>query len=221
MVHMTPEQLRAMFSKEEIRRGISSQDITMRKAEWVKQGLLPKPTKREFIEGEQRFKPAGSPREEFYKSGETVTISREKIPQEVRDVMLPTRFKVIKSGERKGETVRIKTFGPLSPEEQASEAQITALSKMEGKEIESLTKKEAFQKFQIANRQRAMQTVIGLEGGRADDPVVQSILLRLTPMEKLEAREQLERLASRKGKASPLELSPSDINFVLQRVKPR
>ena len=221
MVHMTAEQLRAMFSKEEISRGISSQDIAMRKAQYVKQGLLPPQTKREFIERKTRFSPAGSPREEFYKSGEVVTASRKEIPSEVRDVMLPSRFKVIKSGEKKGETVRIRTFGPLDPQEQASEAQIMALQKIEGKDIESLTKKEAFQKFQIANRQRAMQIVIGLEGGRTDDPVVQSMLLRLTPMEKLEAREQLERMASRKGRASPLELSPSDINFVLQRVKQR
>ncbi len=220
MVHMTAEQLRAMFSKEELSRGISSQDIAMRKAQFVKQGLLPPETKREFIEREKRFKPAGSPREEFYKSGEVIVIPRKEIPQEMRDITLPTRFKVIKYGEKKGETVRKKTFGPLNPEEQASEAQIQALQKMTGKDIEKLTKKEAFDKFQIANRQRSMQIVVGLEGGRVD-PSVESVLQRFTPMEKLEAREQLQRLASRKGKASPLELSSSDINFVLQRVKPR
>lgn len=219
MVHMTAEQLRAMFSKEEISRGISSQDIVMRKSQWVKQGLLPKPEKREFIEREKRFKPAGSPREEFYRQDETVTIPRREIPQELRDISLPSRFKVIKSGERKGETVRKRTFGPLNPQEQASEAQIEALSKMSGKDIERLTRKEAFDKFQVANRQRAMQVVIGLEGGQVDDPVVQSRLQRLTAAEKLEAREQLQRLASKKGRASPLELSASDISFVLQRVK--
>lgn len=187
MAELTSQQLRAMFSKSEIKRGISSKDITDRRLILARQGLLPK----------------------------------QKVTPEVREIMLPTKFKVIKTGERRGEVVLKKRFGPSRPGEPASEAQIRALERIEDESQTGLTREQAFRKFQKANRFRAMEIVVGLEGGRTTDPVVQSEILRLTPEQRLDAREQLQRLASRKGKASPLELPPSDIRFILNRVKPR
>jgi len=217
------KQLAAMFSKQEISRGISSQDIKNREAELVRQGILAPRERTSIVVGEgsggKIFTPTGAgTRREFERKPDPFRIeTRRKVPEEVRDVMLPTRFKVTKSGE----LIRKRKFGPLNPQEQASERQKEALLRMTERSQTQTTREEAFQQFQVAKKQRMMEVIVGLEGGRVTDPVAQATILRLTPEQRLNAREGLERLARRKGKASPLELSPSDVDFILRAVKPR
>jgi len=214
------KQLAAMFSKQEISRGISSQDIRNREADLIRQGILPPKEKQSIIIGEGKiFTPSGAgTRAEFEKGSEPFRIeTRKKVSEEARDVMLPSRFKITKSGE----LIRKRKFGPKSPEEQASERQKEALLRMTGRSQTQTTSGEAFRQFQVAKKQRMMEIIVGLEGGRVTDPVAQAAILRLTPEQRLNAREGLERLARGKGKASPLELSPSDVDFILRGVKPR
>jgi len=129
MVHLTPEQLRAMFSKGEISRGISSRDIAQRKKEF---GIVKTPVR------------VKSPRVEF-EEGKTGKIrigprtTKVVINQELRDVMLPTQFEIIKSGERKGEVVRKRKFGITRPTEEASEAQKEAINRIRQQEMPSAT----------------------------------------------------------------------------------
>ena len=214
------KQLAAMFSKQEISRGISSQDIKNRESSLIKQGILPPKEKQSIIVGEGKiFTPtkAGT-RAEFERGSEPFRIeTKKKVPEELRDVMLPSRFKITKSGE----LIRKRKFGPTSPQEQASERQKEALLRMTGRSQTQTTREEAFRQFQVAKKQRMMEVIVGLEGGRVTDPVAQRTLLDLSPEQRLNAREGLERLARRKGKASPLELSPSDVDFILRAVKPR
>jgi len=209
------KQLAAMFSKQEISRGISSQDIKNRESELIRQGILPPREKKSIIVGEGKiFTPAGAgTRVEFERGSEPFRIeTRKKVPEELRDIMLPSRFKITKSGE----LIRKRSFGPLSPQEQASERQKEALLRMTGRSQTQTTREEAFRQFQVAKKQRMMEVIVGLEGGRVTDPVAQRTLLDLSPEQRLNAREGLERLARRKGKASPLELSPSDVDFILR-----
>ncbi len=228
------KQLSAMFSKQEISRGISSQDIKNREAELVRQGILPPREKKSIIVGSSMkiFTPTGEgTRAEFERKPDPFRIeTRKKVPEEVRDVMLPSRFKITKQRtELRGneivvipsKEIRIRKFGPKSPQEQASERQKEALLRITGRSQTQTTSGEAFRQFQVAKKQRMMEIVVGLEGGRVTDPVAQAAILRLTPEQRLNAREGLERLARRKGKASPLELSPSDVDFILRGVKPR
>ena len=214
-------QLAAMFTRDEISRGISSQDIRNREAMLRSQGINPPEERREFTEREKIFTPAGAgTREEFFKEKEIVIPGgkREKVPEEIRDQFLPSPFAVSK---KTGKEFRKFKRGPREPEAQASERQKEALLKMTGKSQTQTTSGEAFAEFERAKRERTMQTIVALEGGRSDDPVVQAEILRLKPEERADAVEQLHRLASRKGKASPLELSSSDVRFILNRVKPR
>ena len=213
------KQLAAMFSKQEISRGISSQDIRNREAELVRQGILPPREKKSIIVGEGIFTPSGAgTRMEFERGPDPFRIeTRKKVPEEVRDVMLPSRFKVTKSGE----LIRKRKFGPEGPQEQASERQKEALLRLTGRSQTQTTRGEAFRQFQVAKKQRMMEVIVGLEGGRVTDPVAQRTLLDLSHEQRLNAREGLERLARGKGKASALELSPSDVDFILRGVKPR
>jgi len=231
------QQLAAMFSKDEISRGISSQDIRNREAQFIQAGFLPPKEKRPIIVGEggsKIFTPTGEGTlAEFKKGDEPFTIPiRKKISPEIREKMLPTQFKMTKERrevrEKAGggseiviipsKEVRKRRFGPLDPEEQASEAQKQALLTATGRSQTQTTRQEAFEEFQKLNQQRSMQIVKGLEGGRVDDPRVQAVLLHLTPAQKLNAREGLERLAKKRGKASPLELSSKDIGFMIGAV---
>jgi hypothetical protein len=216
-------QLAAMFSKDEVAHGISSQDIANREALLRSQGIQPFEEKKEFTQTEKVFTPAGSPREEFFKEKEIIIPGgkREKLTQEVRDQLLPSPFAVSK---KTGKEFRKFKRGPKDPSAEASERQKEALLRMTGVSQTQTTQQEAFNEFEKAKKERAMQIVVALEGGKSDDPVVQAEVLRLKPEERAEALEILHRLASRKGKASPIELAftaPSDVHFVLNRVKPR
>jgi hypothetical protein len=231
---LTDEQLRAMFSKEERKRGISSKDIEIKKARL----------------------------------------------EEARDKMLPTRFKVIKSGEKKGQVVRIKKFGEIPrPTEQASEAQREAVRRFTEEAIPSathlsiiqligsgkintmtfkqltdkqkqqlevlratnrskydqvlrrlraneaprpitdLTRKEAHEVLRKRDVQRKDQIIVALQGQRPDDPAVQQEILQLTDGQRNAAVEELFSFASRKGKTSPHELTPGQVRYILSQVK--
>lgn len=124
MVHLTVEQLRAMFSKGEISRGISSKDIVQRKKEF---GMVKTPIT--------------APREQFRKQfGAGAKIDEPNkilISQEQRDIMLPPTHEIIKSGERKGEEVRKRKFGIPRPTEEASQAQKEAVQRLRQQEMPS------------------------------------------------------------------------------------
>jgi hypothetical protein len=129
MVHLTPEQLRAMFSKQEIRHGISQRDISNKIRFLESRGVIIDRPKRII-----------QPRAELKQSNLIVTSTPEKtkvrVTDEERDVMLPTRFKVIQSGERKGETVRKKKFGEIPrPEDEASERQKLAVQRFSQQDV--------------------------------------------------------------------------------------
>lgn len=216
-------QLAAMFTREEVSRGISSQDIKNREALLRSQGINPPEEKQSIVSEGEVFTPAGSPREEFFKEKEIIIPGgkREKLPEEIRDQLLPTPFAISK---KTGKEFRKFKRGPKDPSAQASERQKEALLRMTGVSQTQTTQQEAFNEFEKARKERAMEIVVALEGGKSDDPVVQAEVLRLKPEERGEALEILHRLASKKGKASPIELAftaPSDVHFVLNRVKPR
>jgi len=216
-------QLAAMFTREEVSRGISSQDIKNREALLRSQGINPPEEKQSIVSEGEVFTPAGSPREEFFKEKEIIIPGgkREKLTQEIRDQLLPSPFVVSK---KTGKEFRKFKRGPKDPSAQASERQKEALLRMTGVSQTQTTQQEAFNEFEKARKERAMEIVVALEGGKSDDPVVQAEVLRLKPEERAEALEILHRLASKKGKASPIELAftaPSDVHFVLNRVKPR
>lgn len=124
MVHLTIEQLRAMFSKGEISRGISSRDIVQRKKEF---GMIKTP----ITAPREQF------RKEFGEGSKIVEPSKFLISQEQRDTMLPPTHKIIVSGERKGETVRKRKFGISRPTEEASEAQKGAVQRIREQEMPS------------------------------------------------------------------------------------
>jgi len=124
MVHLTPEQLRAMFSKGEISRGISSKDIVKRKKEF---GLVKTP----IVAPREQF------RKEFGEGAKIVEPGKILISQEQRDAMLPPTHEIIKSGERKGELIRKRKFGISRPTEEASEAQKDAIQRLRQQEIPS------------------------------------------------------------------------------------
>jgi len=228
------KQLAAMFTDAEKSRGISSQDIKNREAQFIQAGLLPPKEKKPIIRESKIFTPTGEGTlAEFKKGDEPFRIPiKKKISPEAREKMLPTQFKKTKERlevrEKSGggteivvipsKEVRIRRFGPLDPQEQASEAQKQALLTATGKSQTQTTRQEAFEQFQALNRGRTAEIIKGLEGGRVEDPRVQAILLRLTPSQKLNAREGLERLAKKRGKASPLELSSKDVGFMVGAV---
>ena len=268
MVHLTIEQLRAMFSKGEISRGISSRDIVQRKKEF---GMVKTPIKA----------PREQFRKEFGEGSKIVEPSKFLINQEQRDAMLPPTHKIIVSGERKGETVRKRKFGITRPTEEASEAQKGAVQRIREQEMPSATNlsiigllssqkinkmtfkqltDEQKQQFEVlrnqnparhkqilrilraneiatptseltrgeaniilnkAKSERFQQVISGLTGEKVDDPGAQAMILGLTVGQRNAAVEELQSFASRKGKASPRELSPGQIRFVLLSVKAR
>jgi len=126
MVHLTIEQLRAMFSKGEISRGISSRDIVMRKKEF---GMIKTP----ITAPREQF------RKEFGEGSKIVEPNKFLINQEQRDAMLPPTHEIIKSGERKGELIRKKKFGITRPTDEASEAQKDAVRRLRQQEMPSAT----------------------------------------------------------------------------------
>lgn len=276
MVHLTTEQLAAMFSKGEISRGISSRDITKRKKDL---GLSEGSFKG------QVFTPSGSPREEFVKSKHTAKPTftpkeRQEISEALRNQFLPSRLEEIKSGERKGELVRKRRFGQvLNPNEAASEAQKEAVKRFKEeppstatnlsifqliqtgklknmtfiqlsdeqkkqfevlrqieparhrkilaqlranevrKPVSELTKQQASDILRQREVQRKDQLIFGLQGQLPDDPSVQNEINQLTQGQRNAAVEELFSFASRKGKASPLELTPGQVRFILSQVK--
>ncbi len=206
MANLTAEQLAAMFSKDEISRGISSRDISLRLKEF----------------GIKREKTL-TPQEEFRRSNVLVIPEkrqeRTEIPQNVRDTILPTPFKEV---TREGKIVTVrkrKFFGPLDPELEASEAQKDALLKITGKSQSQTTRGEASEQFNVLKRQRSMDLVVALKGQHSSDPEVQRLVGQLTPVQRAQANEILERMANKKGVASPLMLPFRDVKHALDVVK--
>lgn len=204
MVNLTSEQLAAMFSKEEISRGISSRDISLRLKEF----------------GIKRERPL-TPQQEFKRTDVLVIPERRQrfdLPQNVRDTILPSTMKEI-TKEGKIITVRKKKFGPLNPELEASEAQKEALLKITGKSQSQTTRGEASEQFNALNRQRSMDLVSAIQGQRSTDPEVQRLVGGLTPEQRAQANEILFRIANKKAVSSPLMLPFRDVKNVLKMVK--
>jgi CO dehydrogenase/acetyl-CoA synthase alpha subunit len=115
--------------------------------------------------------------------------------------------------------------GVQNPEGPATNAQLGALSKSNsplstGKiGNRPITKGEASKALNINNQQFWMEVVASIQGQKPTDRKVESEVLKLTPVQRLEATEALQRRAFRMGKASPMELPPGQIRDVLQRVK--
>jgi len=223
--NMTPEQFAAMFSQQEIRRGISSRDIDVRLKDF---GITTK-------------KPL-TPQEEFKKTDlvkEVAPTERRVFTEAERDVFLPptrkeviTRPKVITVMTEKGIvekiqpseriTIRKRKFGPKEPGEEATEAQKEALLRATGRSQTQTTSGEAFQQFTQLRQQRIMDLVKALQGNRSTDPFVQSEVNRLTPEQRVEAVEMINRKATFGGGiGSPLFISGRDLFNILRRVKPR
>lgn len=204
MANLTAEQLAAMFSKEEISRGISSSDISLRLKEFG-------------IKRERRL----TPQQEFKQSDVLVIPERRQrieMSQSVRDKILPPTMKEI-TKEGKIITVRKRKFGPLNPELEASEAQKEALLKITGKSQSQTTRGEASEQFNVLNRQRSMDLVSAIQGGHSTDPEVQRLVGGLTPEQRAQANEILFRIANKKAVSSPLMLPFRDVKNVLKMVK--
>jgi len=205
MANLTAEQLAAMFSKEEISRGISSKDISLRLKEFG-------------IKRERRL----TPQQEFKQSNVLVIPERRQqkiqMPQNVRDLILPPTMKEI-TKEGKIITVRKRKFGPPNPELEASEAQKEALLKITGKSQSQTTRGEAAEQFNVLNRQRSMDLVSAIQGQHSTDPEVQRLVGGLTPEQRAQANEILFRMANKKAVSSPLMLPFRDVKNVLTMVK--
>lgn len=115
--------------------------------------------------------------------------------------------------------------GIKNPEGPASDAQLRALSRSNSPlrtgtiGNRPITKGEANKALNINNQQFWVEVVSSIQGAKPTDHRVESEVLKLTPSQRLEANEALQRRAFRMGKASPIELPPSQIQDVLRRVK--
>ena len=85
--------------------------------------------------------------------------------------------------------------------------------------INNLSKAEASAAIGANQRLRWLEVVEAIQGAKPTNHFVENEVNKLTIGQRLEANEALQRRASRMGKASPLELPPSQIRDVLRRVK--
>lgn len=121
--------------------------------------------------------------------------------------------------------MRGRPGGIKNPEGPASDAQLGALAKSDSPlhagmiGNRPITKGEANKALNVNNQRFWMQVVASIQGQKPTDHRVESEVLKLTLVQRLEASEALQRRAFRMGKASPLELPPSQIQDVLRRVK--
>ena len=222
--------LSIMFSKDEISRGLSDDDLKKRYKEF---GISIK-------------KPL-TPQEEFKKGALTVknidvVKQKRELTQEERDVLLPPTHKeiftrpkvvdvevegkiveVVQPSERM--IVRKKKFlppglRPKDPEAEASEAQKEFLLRATGESQTQTTSGEAAITFDRLKRMRTMELVSGFKGGRSTDPQVQGILNKFTPAERIEILERLQRKAHFTSKVIPELLTTKEVFDILRRVKP-
>ncbi len=121
--------------------------------------------------------------------------------------------------------MRGRPGGIKNPEGVASDAQLNALSKSDSPlssgliGTRTMTRGEANKALNVNNQRFWMQVVASIQGQKPTDHRVESEVLKLTVVQRLEASEALQRRAFRLGKSSPLELPPSQIQDVLRRVK--